>query len=311
LTELGKRLKEAREEKGLTLDDLQEITKIQKRYLSGIEQGNYSMIPGKFYVRAFIKQYAEAVGLQPEIIFDEYKDEIPTVYDEELPEKLSRVQTRKNVSHQSSKFFEMIPKLLMGVFAIGVVALIWFIFQKYAGDQDASQKVDTDSKSEVDFDQSEDSLTKDKEEDQKDTNDETNSGNDDENTEKDNNQEETQEEELPVSEAELKVVGTQGTTTTYELLNAETFELKISVPAEEEAWLDVKSGSGKSLFYGKLADGAEETYDLSNDQSVTITTGRSISTEIFVNGQKLEYALDPEKNFVQNIVIKYNKNNEQ
>lgn len=307
LTELGKRLKEAREEKGITLEDLQNMTKIQKRYLIGIEQGNYDIIPGKFYVRAFIKQYAEAVGLQPEVIFDEYKDEIPTVYDEELPEKLSRVQSRKNVSQHTSKFFEFIPKIIIGVFAIGVVALIWFIFQKYAGNEDASKKV-VDNESQVDFDQSEDSLTKGDNEDKEDTN----SGNDDESSDEENNQTETSKEENPpVPDTELKVVDTQGTTTTYELLNADTFELKISVPKNEKAWLEVKSGSGESLYYGELADGAEETYDLSSEQSVTITTGRSISTEIFVNGNKLEYALDPAKNFVQNIVIKYNKRTEQ
>ena len=69
LTELGNRLKEARLSKGYSLDDLQEITKIQKRYLVGIEEGNYSIMPGSFYVRAFIKQYAEAVGLDSKVIF--------------------------------------------------------------------------------------------------------------------------------------------------------------------------------------------------------------------------------------------------
>ncbi len=63
LTELGNRLKEARLAKGLSLDDLQAITKIQKRYLIGIEEGNFQSMPGNFYVRAFIKQYAEAVDL--------------------------------------------------------------------------------------------------------------------------------------------------------------------------------------------------------------------------------------------------------
>ena len=43
LTELGNRLKEARVAKGFSLDDLQEITKIQKRYLIGIEEGNYEI----------------------------------------------------------------------------------------------------------------------------------------------------------------------------------------------------------------------------------------------------------------------------
>ena len=37
-------------------------------------------MPGKFYVRAFIKQYAEAVGLEPEDFFEEYKSEIPNIY---------------------------------------------------------------------------------------------------------------------------------------------------------------------------------------------------------------------------------------
>ncbi|RKJ30729.1 helix-turn-helix domain-containing protein, partial [Butyricicoccus sp. 1XD8-22] len=40
MAELGTRLKEARLSKGYSLDDLQEITKIQKRYLVGIEEGN-------------------------------------------------------------------------------------------------------------------------------------------------------------------------------------------------------------------------------------------------------------------------------
>ena len=63
---------------------MQEITKIQKRYLVGIEEGNYSIMPGTFYVRAFIKQYAEAVGLDPDEIFEEFKNEIPSHQTEEV-----------------------------------------------------------------------------------------------------------------------------------------------------------------------------------------------------------------------------------
>jgi cytoskeletal protein RodZ len=55
LTELGKLLKEKREEKGMSLEELQTATKIQKRYLAAIEEGNYDVLPGTFYARAFIK----------------------------------------------------------------------------------------------------------------------------------------------------------------------------------------------------------------------------------------------------------------
>ena len=55
LTELGNVLKQAREAKGLSLDDLQNLTKIQKRYLVGIENGNYDFKS----LEAFKNKYVE------------------------------------------------------------------------------------------------------------------------------------------------------------------------------------------------------------------------------------------------------------
>ena len=61
MSALGSKLREARIEKGYTLNTLQQMTKIQKKYLQAIEEGNYEDMPGHFYVRAFIKQYADVV----------------------------------------------------------------------------------------------------------------------------------------------------------------------------------------------------------------------------------------------------------
>ncbi len=95
LTELGTQLKEARLSKGYSLDDLQEITKIQKRYLVGIEEGNYSIMPGTFYVRAFIKQYAEAVGLKSEELLEQYKNEVPNTHPDEVTQSVPYTPTRR------------------------------------------------------------------------------------------------------------------------------------------------------------------------------------------------------------------------
>src|SRR5690625_6627313 len=93
--EIGELLKEAREEKGYTLDNIQEKTKSQKRYLVAIQQGDFNALPGKIYARAFIREYAEAEELDPEVDRADGTEEkeIP----EEEPEKYTRIdRTAKN-----------------------------------------------------------------------------------------------------------------------------------------------------------------------------------------------------------------------
>ena len=60
---IGQELQKARLDKGLSLDDIHHTTKIQKRYLAAIENGQFDQLPGAFYERAFVRQYAAAVGL--------------------------------------------------------------------------------------------------------------------------------------------------------------------------------------------------------------------------------------------------------
>ena len=129
LTELGARLKEARLAKGYSLEDLQEITKIQKRYLIGIEEGNYSIMPGSFYVRAFIKQYAEAVGLDPEELLNQFKKDVPGTQNEEVVQSYAQSPSRRKLSSRSSnKTLEAMPKIIAGLFIIVIIAVIWFLF---------------------------------------------------------------------------------------------------------------------------------------------------------------------------------------
>ncbi|PLR94886.1 helix-turn-helix domain-containing protein [Bacillus sp. T33-2] len=301
MTELGSRLREEREAKGLSLDELQSITKIQKRYLLGIEEGNYSMMPGKFYVRAFIKQYAEAVGLEPDELFEEYKNDIPSTYNEDLPEQLSRVQTRKSISPGTSKFLDLLPKILIAAFVVGSLVLVWYIFQKNAGDN--TQDPVTGGNDPAKFEESEELADNDK-----------NAGKDKNKAEdkgagskeEEANKEEPKEEpEKPAQE--LTMVEANGRRSVYELKNAEKFELK--VVSTGETWVNIKNGSGTSLFQGMLKKGATEsnTQDLTNDTEAVIVVGFAPATEIYVNGQKLEYAVPATEQMRQDITIRYVK----
>lgn len=61
--ELGKLLKETREQRGLELKQVADMTKINKHYLEGIEAGDWSSMPGDFYARGFLRTYAKTVNI--------------------------------------------------------------------------------------------------------------------------------------------------------------------------------------------------------------------------------------------------------
>ena len=298
MTELGNRLKEARLAKGLSLDDLQSMTKIQKRYLIGIEEGNYASMPGNFYVRAFIKQYAEALALDPDEIFETYKGEIPASLNDELPQQLSRVKTHKSISESNSKIFDILPKVLIGVFVIGVASLLYYFVYKHAGDN-TNESINKENEP-VKIVKSE-NLEKDKPEENK---------KDDTEEKKDTtvqDEQQTTVEESP--KQEITAVKSNGRNSTYELKNADKFVVKLV--SKGQTWVSIKNGKGKSFFQGllKTGDNESQTEDLSAESEAVIRVGNAADTDIFVNDQKLEYAVPATAN-VQNITIQYVLTNE-
>ncbi|HEX6989134.1 MAG TPA: helix-turn-helix domain-containing protein, partial [Bacillota bacterium] len=73
LNEIGERLRQRREELGLSLRDAQTATKIRWRYLEALEQGDDSVIPGYVYAKGFLRTYAEYLGLDGWELVEFYK----------------------------------------------------------------------------------------------------------------------------------------------------------------------------------------------------------------------------------------------
>ncbi|MCJ8006335.1 RodZ domain-containing protein [Lederbergia wuyishanensis] len=293
MTELGSRLRMAREEKSMSLDELQNITRIQKRYLVAIEEGKYDIMPGKFYARAFIKQYAEAVGLEPDLLFEEYRNEIPLAYDENLPDQLSRTQSRRSVSPSSSKALEMFPKIITAIFVLAILVLIWFLVVKYFNPGEKSS-VNNNNNGAVDIRESEEVTPP------ADKNKEDTTNPDEEET--------TPPEEEPISEEtvqqEITMESVTGNTTTYNLLNADKFELEVKAANPGRSWIKIANGNNEVLFQGEIKNGEGQKFDLTNDTKAFIRAGDSTKTEIYVNGELLEYELTTT---VQNINIQFQK----
>ncbi len=282
LTELGKLLKEAREQRNMSLDDLQEITKIQKRYLIAIEQGNYVIMPGKFYVRAFIRQYAEAVGLNPDELFEQYANEIPNAQQEELPGELSRVKSRQ-LSEQGEKVLDVLPKILIGMLAVGVAVVLWFFFQNRTVNEQPQEQVINEK---TEFEQSEQAT--------------------EQQPEKQNEQklEKEKEQQEQSSKAMVEVLETNGRKSTLEVIGE---QLIIDIVTKGDAWIEVKNGKGKAFARKMMYANQAETFDLTNETEVLLVIGQTLNTEVKINGQTIQYPVNPSDHVRQDITIIYKK----
>ncbi len=76
MSDLGARLKQARTTKGVALRDIAAATKISVVALEGLERSDFSRLPGGIFSRAFVRAYAEAVGLDPEAAVAEFNVEL-------------------------------------------------------------------------------------------------------------------------------------------------------------------------------------------------------------------------------------------
>jgi len=69
---IGERLRNAREARGLPLDALERQTHIRAVYLQALEEEQFDRLPGRAYVKGFLRTYAAALGLDPERLLEAY-----------------------------------------------------------------------------------------------------------------------------------------------------------------------------------------------------------------------------------------------
>jgi transcriptional regulator with XRE-family HTH domain len=73
MASLGDSLREEREARNISLEEIASATKIVPRYLEALETDRLDLMPGGFFIRAIIRSYAQAVGLDPDEVVERYK----------------------------------------------------------------------------------------------------------------------------------------------------------------------------------------------------------------------------------------------
>ncbi|MBX7527609.1 helix-turn-helix domain-containing protein [Qipengyuania vesicularis] len=73
---VGERLREAREEKGLTIEQVAAETRIPLRHLETIEAGDFAALPARTYAIGFSRTYARTLGLDEHEVLDQVREEL-------------------------------------------------------------------------------------------------------------------------------------------------------------------------------------------------------------------------------------------
>lgn len=114
---LGNLLKEAREAKNYSLEDLHQITKIKIEHLAAMEANNYENIAAPVYAKGFLKICAQALDLSEEDLVSQYNQ----MFGEEVKKKKPLNLKPKKPSSSNVKIIG-----IAGVLAVLTVVLMLF-----------------------------------------------------------------------------------------------------------------------------------------------------------------------------------------
>ncbi len=254
LEQIGQKLKVAREGQGLTLAQIYERTKIPINHLQAIDTGVIDDLPEPVYVAGFIKRYAECVGLNGQILSDEYRKQA-------TPERVGNGDSswggRSNVAQpvmvsapyvQRSRIEDRPPNILKSVFfpvcwIVLIFGLITFLYNMQRTDKGPDTEL-VRSMPQSKFDKIPPTSTP-----------------------------ETATQAGPTTVATTPPVSAPATT-----------DAQLSLTASQHVWVDIKAVStGETLYIGNLEAGDRRDYK--DPQGIRIVAGNGASVTVDVDGK--------------------------
>lgn len=273
--ELGQILKKRREEMHLSLDDLQEITKIQKRYIDAIERGNYQLLPGPFYTRAFIRNLAETLELNPDQLLSQYDGELPSPE----VEPMETVPRRRKKMPRSPVIGPWITKVLLFLFVVMILFIIYLFIVRQFPATPSQEARENPSQVQDGFPKTISTNPSSPVENQGGTTGETNT--------KDSPA-------PPAKKATLTWIKEEGSTGYYKISDVDHIELQVLTP-RGACWMEVREGrNGKVLFSNTVQAKQEMKWTFTDSDHAYIKFGASKNVDVLVNGQPISLAGKPD-----------------
>ncbi len=125
MTAIGIELKRERELRGITLQEISDVTKINIRHLKDLEEDQLDNLPGSFFIKGIIRSFAKYIGLDENTILNSYYES------ERLREQEKKEQEKESQKIQSRlpiKVKRILYSISLFLALMAVLTFIWIVF---------------------------------------------------------------------------------------------------------------------------------------------------------------------------------------
>jgi cytoskeleton protein RodZ len=117
---LGAGLRQARVASGRSLAELSTATRVHTRYLTALEENDWSVLPTRVFAIGYVRAYAAALGLDEQLAVERFKRDVP---DGSVP-----LQPPVGVAFEEVRRHS--PRVIAAVAVVAVSILGWNVFQR-------------------------------------------------------------------------------------------------------------------------------------------------------------------------------------
>lgn len=140
MPEIGSTLREARMRARIDITEVEQATKIRAKYLRALENEEWSLLPGPTFIKSFLREYADYLGLDSRTLVEEYKLRYDRPSESELTPLSPRLgRDRRGGSGPSYGGPRVAPRwLIVGGAIVAILALLALIGSLGGGDDSGS-----------------------------------------------------------------------------------------------------------------------------------------------------------------------------
>ncbi len=148
MPEIGETLREARMRRRIDMTEVESATKIRAKYLRALENEEWDLLPGPTFVKTFLRTYAEALGLDPHVLVEEYRAAHEAGEEPEVLAPLGPPGSTRERRRVGGPRRPVGPLLVIGLGVLAVIGALLVIGLLSAdddggGDQQASDETET------------------------------------------------------------------------------------------------------------------------------------------------------------------------